>query len=432
MKNNFCKFLSIMIIAFMIFSSITVVFAESQKDVDITIDKTLVIISGTISEGIDDITLQVTRNSDGKRVYIDQIKTDELGHFSVSMALEQGGYSLLAVSSKERVEKEFTVAYETSYVNILVNKNLVTISGVIVENADDITLQVNRSSDGKRVYLDQIRPNESGYFSISITLEKGTYKLLVVSSDGRIEKEFTVTYEGSSGGGNNGGSQGGGSGGSGGGGSSGGGTVGSNAKGKPEELGEKEDPPKKTFNDLENFPWAKEEVESLATRGIMHGISDDAFTPEVNITRGDFTGALIRALGLTAEFEGNFMDIGVDDPYYNDIGIARALGIAKGVGNNKLDPKAFITRQDMMVLVERALRIAKLLGKNANLEYLESFGDKDQISSYAIECVALMVEEGYIKGDGQNINPKGNTTRAEAAVILYRLYNQFYGIKETS
>ena len=66
------------------------------------------------------------------------------------------------------------------------------------------------------------------------------------------------------------------------------------------------------------------------------------------------------------------------------------------------------------------------MGKNAKLECLESFGDKDQISSYAIESVALMVEEGYIKGDGKNVNPKGNTTRAEAAVILYRLYNQFY------
>ena len=33
-----------------------------------------------------------------------------------------------------------------------------------------------------------------------------------------------------------------------------------------------------------------------------------------------------------------------------------------------------------------------------------------------------MVELGFIKGDGININPKGNTTRAEAAVVLYRIY----------
>jgi len=35
-----------------------------------------------------------------------------------------------------------------------------------------------------------------------------------------------------------------------------------------------------------------------------------------------------------------------------------------------------------------------------------------------------MVSEGIIKGDGKNINPLKNTTRAEAAVILYRIYNK--------
>ena len=54
---------------------------------------------------------------------------------------------------------------------------------------------------------------------------------------------------------------------------------------------------------------------------------------------------------------------------------------------------------------------------------LSEFMDAQEVSSYAIESAATLVKEGLIFGSNNKIHPKENTTRAEAAAIIYRLYN---------
>jgi hypothetical protein len=46
------------------------------------------------------------------------------------------------------------------------------------------------------------------------------------------------------------------------------------------------------------------------------------------------------------------------------------------------------------------------------------------VAAYAVNDAASVVREGLIVGSGGNVNPLGNTTRAEAAVFLYRIYNK--------
>ena len=79
----------------------------------------------------------------------------------------------------------------------------------------------------------------------------------------------------------------------------------------------------------------------------------------------------------------------------------------------------------MMALTERALRRLKKLKEQGTASDLEMFTDKSLIAAYAIDSVATVVKEGLIVGSGDNINPTGNTTRAEAAVFLYRIYNKY-------
>ncbi|MBQ7037175.1 MAG: S-layer homology domain-containing protein, partial [Clostridia bacterium] len=53
---------------------------------------------------------------------------------------------------------------------------------------------------------------------------------------------------------------------------------------------------------------------------------------------------------------------------------------------------------------------------------LAAFSDSGMIADYASSHVAAMVAEGLIKGNADGtINPLGNTTRAEAAVIMQRI-----------
>jgi Uncharacterized protein contain chitin-binding domain type 3 len=181
--------------------------------------------------------------------------------------------------------------------------------------------------------------------------------------------------------------------------------------------------PTPTFQDLASVPWAKQAIEVLASKGIINGTSSATFEPQANITRADFLKLLIGALGLQAEAEENFEDVSRSDYYYEAAGIAKKLGISSGVGNNKLNPKASITREDMMVMVERALKAAgkELGGNQANS--LSKFKDAAQVAGYAQDSIAALVQTGLIVGNANHINPKGSTTRAEAAVLLYRIYN---------
>ena len=127
-------------------------------------------------------------------------------------------------------------------------------------------------------------------------------------------------------------------------------------------------------------------------------------------------------MGLNAEADSNFNDVRKEDYYYEAVAIAKKLGITNGTDGNKFSPDEKIKRQDMMVMIDNALKTA---GKTlpAGSASLADFTDASQIASYAKGSVENLVESGIIQGDGNRINPSNNLTRAEAAVIIYRIYN---------
>ena len=181
----------------------------------------------------------------------------------------------------------------------------------------------------------------------------------------------------------------------------------------------------KTFDDLESAAWAKKPIEVLVSKGILTGTTENEFAPQTNITRADFLYFLVRTLGIDANVNGNFDDISSDAYYYKEIAIAKRLGITDGTGNNNFSPDTSLTRQDMMVLTERALRISKKFEVLGTAFDLDQFADKSLVAAYAVNAVASAVKEGLIVGSGDQVNPLGNTTRAEAAVFLYRIYNKY-------
>lgn len=182
---------------------------------------------------------------------------------------------------------------------------------------------------------------------------------------------------------------------------------------------------RKVFNDLDNVPWAREQIEVLASKGILKGTSEMKYTPEANISRAEFLYSLVRTLGVDARVDVNFDDINIDAYYYKEIGIAKKMGFTAGSGNNRFNPDQSITRQDMMALTDRALRILGVVQNQDTASVLDEFADKSMISAYAANSVASVVKERLIVGSGGRINPLGNTKRAEAAVFLYKIYNGY-------
>ncbi|MCR8636489.1 polysaccharide lyase family 8 super-sandwich domain-containing protein [Paenibacillus radicis (ex Xue et al. 2023)] len=178
-----------------------------------------------------------------------------------------------------------------------------------------------------------------------------------------------------------------------------------------------------TFEDIRTYSWAREAIESLASKGIIEGTAAQKFSPEAQVTRADALLLIVRALGLKASFDSNFGDVSKSDYYYNAIGIAKQLGVVEGTGVQNFNPKEEISRQDFMVICARALKLVGKENTDANNKALDSFADKADIAPYAAESIAFMVHAGIVEGEGPHLNPHNSASRAEAAVLLYRILN---------
>ena len=175
-----------------------------------------------------------------------------------------------------------------------------------------------------------------------------------------------------------------------------------------------------TFTDLGNHAWAKDSIYLLKGKGIISGVSATEFAPANNIKRADFILILTRMLSVNDEFTENFEDVPESAYYYKAVGSARAAGIAKGSGTMFM-PENSITRQDLITLAYRAFLAKGYIAETSDLSSLDVFGDRDEVSDYAKVAMASMVKAGIIKGSNGNVNPKGNATRAEVAVMCARL-----------
>ncbi|TXK80405.1 hypothetical protein FU659_18470 [Paenibacillus sp. N3.4] len=77
----------------------------------------------------------------------------------------------------------------------------------------------------------------------------------------------------------------------------------------------------------------------------------------------------------------------------------------------------------MMVLCARALELVDKLNATGSTEDLAKFSDHAKVADYATVSVAALGNAGIITGNGNGIDPLGKTTRAEAAVIIFRIFN---------
>lgn len=179
-------------------------------------------------------------------------------------------------------------------------------------------------------------------------------------------------------------------------------------------------PQSEIFTDLENHQWAKEAIYRLRNEGIINGTSDTTYSPANNIKRGDFILILVNMLSIDNEFAENFEDVHSDAYYYEAVGKAKAAGIAEGSGAEFM-PESNITRQDLIALAYRAFLMKGYISEAQDLTSLDKFSDKDNISDYAKKAMASMVSAEIINGSDGNLNPRGNATRAETAVMCSAL-----------
>ncbi|SFB39323.1 S-layer homology domain-containing protein [Cohnella sp. OV330] len=186
------------------------------------------------------------------------------------------------------------------------------------------------------------------------------------------------------------------------------------------------------FTDLARVPWAQPGIEALAARGLASGVGESMFAPDRHVTRAEFVALLMNVLAPASrgpEIAPAFSDVKPGAWYAGAVSAAAELDIARGRPDGSFGIRDEISRQDMAVMMERALRLAGVrtgaddeAAPTGSLSAL-AFADSDAIAPYARDAVDALHAAGILTGvGGSRIAPAETATRAQAAVMLYRLY----------
>jgi len=178
------------------------------------------------------------------------------------------------------------------------------------------------------------------------------------------------------------------------------------------------------FKDMENYGWAKKAVKVLADTGIINGLSSNEFAPSRNVTREEFVKMLIMAFGMSEDYnDAVFWDVDKNAWYYPYIAAATQTGIVNGYEDGSFGIGKSISREELITMAHRASEKYHHFINESNKNI--SFIDFEDADDYAKESIMTFARAGIVSGVGKDIvNPKGYTSRAEAAVIIYRLlYN---------
>ncbi len=175
------------------------------------------------------------------------------------------------------------------------------------------------------------------------------------------------------------------------------------------------------FIDLGAHDWAADAINALADEGIIKRASENTFSPAANITRADFAILLVRAFKLASESEENFADVSSSDYFAKELAVVTNKGLVNGIGENKFAPRNNITRQDMMVIVYRALAGMEKINVGDGVLDVPQASDYDKVADYAKDAVSALVNAKLVNGKNGLIDPTAYTTRAEVAVLIQRI-----------
>ena len=193
-------------------------------------------------------------------------------------------------------------------------------------------------------------------------------------------------------------------------------TVGANGGGASSPITKVPEIYFKEFTDIKDVPWAQKQINYLFEKGIVNGKGEGVFAPNDTIKREEFIKIIVSALGLhNPDATCDFKDVAKGSWYASYIASAVESGIINGVGDNMFGIGSEITRQDMAVILCRAQGLIS----DTKIEE-PSFGDWKDVSDYAKQSIAIMVEKGIINGiSDTELAPLNSATRAQAAVMIY-------------
>ena len=156
----------------------------------------------------------------------------------------------------------------------------------------------------------------------------------------------------------------------------------------------------KRFNDMADH-WAKDAVEFASSRELFNGVGNDAFGPDLSMTRGMVSTVLARLAGADTA--------GGETWYAKGTVWAVENGISDGTA-----PEQPVTREQLAAMLYRYAGSPTVSGEL-------SFDDTTVISIWAYDAVRWCVDNGILNGVGGNrMTPQDLARRGQVAAMLMR------------
>ena len=167
--------------------------------------------------------------------------------------------------------------------------------------------------------------------------------------------------------------------------------------------------------------WAKEDINFVASRGMLGGTDENAFVPDGIMTQGMLVLALGQLAGIdpAAYPSVQFSDADAAAYYAPYVEWASSKGIINGTGEKTFAPDAAVTREEIAVMMKRYVAV---LGYTLPIaREAEIFTDNNKITGSMKSAVQTMQQAGVMNSKGNHLfAPKDTVTRAEAVAILRR------------
>lgn len=174
-----------------------------------------------------------------------------------------------------------------------------------------------------------------------------------------------------------------------------------------------------SFKDVSEEHWAYRDINYLAKINVIAGMGDGMFEPDKTVTREQFVKMICEAFEYELINERTeFSDVEAGAWYEKYIATAVKKEIITGIGDGKFGVGCVITREDMCVVINRAL------GENSAGDLESEFTDMDNVAAYAKDSVVYLSSIGVINGYGNgSFGPKQECTRAQSAKIICTVLN---------
>ena len=169
------------------------------------------------------------------------------------------------------------------------------------------------------------------------------------------------------------------------------------------------------FTDVKSGDWFCPYVKYVYDNGLFAGTSETTFEPNTAMTRGMFVTVLWAREGKPSAKDSTFKDLKADW-YKTAVNWAADNGIIGGYDAEHFGPDDYVTRQQMAAIM---YQYAKYKGYDTEANgSLEQFKDASSVASYAETAMKWAVGHKIIAGTGSGLEPKGNASRAQVAVVL--------------